>query len=312
MESLLEEYCQWQRVRNYSEGTIRNGQLYIGQFIEWLAERSVLDASEVTKPMLERYQRVLFAYRKKNGQPLSIAGQHVRLTTIQGFFKWQCRQNYLLANPAADLELPKIGQRLPKAVLTAQEAEQILSLAPLDTALGLRDRSILEMLYATGIRRKELASLKLYDVDIERGTVLVRQGKGKKDRLLPLGLRAAAWVRKYIEDARPEIVIEPDERDLFLSNSGTAMSPATLGNLVHAYIKQSGIGKSGSCHLFRHAMATLMLENGADVRYVQEMLGHARLNTTEIYTHVNIQKLMEVHQLTHPARLEPVETGKLS
>jgi len=303
MKSLLKEYGQWQRVRNYSEGTIRNGELYIGQFIGWLAERSVLDASEVTKPMLERYQRVLFAYRKKDGQPLSIAGQHVRLTTIQGFFKWQCRLNYLLANPAADLELPKIGQRLPKAILTANEAERILNLADLESSTGLRDRAILETLYATGIRRKELSSLKLYDIDLERGTVMVRQGKGKKDRLLPLGERAAVWVRKYIEDARPEIVIEPDGRDLFLSNSGTAMSPATLGNLVHAYIKQSGIGKSGSCHLFRHAMATLMLENGADIRYVQEMLGHARLDTTQIYTHVNIQKLIEVHQLTHPAKL---------
>ena len=303
MEALLKEYCQWQRVRNYSEGTIRNGELYIGQFIAWLAERSVLNASEVTKPMLERYQRVLFAYRKKDGQPLSIAGQHVRLTTIQGFFKWQCRHNYLLANPAADLELPKIGQRLPKAILTANEVEQVLNQADLSTAQGLRDRALLEVLYATGIRRKELSSLKLYDIDLERGTLLVRQGKGKKDRLLPLGERAAAWVRKYIEDARPEIVVEPDGRDLFLSNSGTAMSPATLGNLVHDYIKQSDIGKSGSCHLFRHAMATLMLENGADIRYVQEMLGHARLDTTQIYTHVNIQKLMEVHHLTHPAKL---------
>ena len=303
LRPLLSEYCDWMRVRNYSEGTIRNGQLYIGRFIEWLAERSLSDAAEVTKPMLERYQRVLFGYRKKDGQPLSVSGQHVRLTTIQGFFKWLCRHNYLTANPAADLELPKIGQRLPRAVLTAQEAEQILNETDLSTATGLRDRAILEMLYATGIRRKELASLKLYDIDLERETVLVRQGKGNKDRLLPMGQRACAWVRKYIEDARGDIVIEPDGRDLFLCNSGTAMTPAILGNLVRGYVKKSGIAKSGSCHLFRHAMATLMLENGADIRYVQEMLGHARLNTTEIYTRVNIQKLMEVHRLTHPAKL---------
>jgi len=132
---------------------------------------------------------------------------------------------------------------------------------------------------------------------------LVRQGKGKKDRLLPLGERAAAWVRKYVEEARPEIVIEPDERDLFIGGTGTGMSPGSVGNLVHGYIKRSGIGKSGSCHLFRHAMATLMLENGADLRYVQQMLGHARLNTTEICTHVTMAKLKEVHRLTHPAKL---------
>jgi len=301
MHTELSEYLDWQQVRGYAEGTLHNGQLYIGQFISWLEERSVFDAREVTKPMLERYQRHLFAYRKKDDQPLSLSGQHVRLSTIQGFFKWLCRRNYLVANPAADLELPRLAQRLPKAVLTAQEAEQVLSLPPLDSHVGLRDRAILEVLYATGIRRKELCNLKLYDIDLERGTLMVRQGKGRKDRLLPLGDRAALWVRKYIEDARPELAIEPDERDLFLSYTGRVLGAATLGNLVRGYVKDSGIGKSGSCHLFRHAMATLMLENGADIRYIQEMLGHAKLNTTEIYTRVNIQKLIEVHRLTHPA-----------
>lgn len=303
MKELLEEYCRWMETRNYAPGTLHNTRLYVGRFIDWLAERGVTCAQDVTRPMLERYQRVLFHHRKKNGQPLSFAGQHVRLITLQGFFKWLCRRYHITANPAADLELPKVEKRLPRQVLTAHEAEQVLIQPDLSTPVGLRDRAVLEILYSTGMRRKELTGLHLYDLDRERGTVMIRQGKGKKDRLLPLGVRAAAWLDKYLEEARPRLVVEPDEREVFLCVSGRGLTPGVLGNLVHRYVKASGVNKSGSCHLFRHAMATLMLENGADLRYVQQMLGHARLNTTEIYTHVNIQKLIEVHQLTHPAKL---------
>jgi len=305
MRELLEEHCRWMETRNYASGTIHNNRLYVGRFIDWLAERGVLRAQDVTRPMLERYQRVLFHHRKPDGLPLCFAGQHVRLTVIQGFFKWLCRKYYITANPAADLELPKVEKRLPRQVLTAHEAEQVLNQPDLSTTVGLRDRAVLEILYSTGMRRKELTGLKLYDLDLERGTVMIREGKGKKDRLLPLGQRAAAWLNKYLEEARARLVVEPDEREVFLCVSGRGLTPGVLGNLVHDYVEKSGVGKTGSCHMFRHAMATLMLENGADLRYVQQMLGHAKLNTTEIYTHVNIQKLIEVHRLSHPAKLPP-------
>lgn len=305
IKELLEEHCRWMQTRNYAPGTIHNGRLYIGRFIDWLAERGVLNAQDVTRPMLERYQRVLFHHRKQDGSPLSFAGQHVRLTTIQGFFKWLCRKYYITANPAADLELPKVEKRLPRQVLTAHEAEQVLSQPDLSTPVGIRDRAILEILYSTGMRRKELTGLRLYDLDLERGTVMIREGKGKKDRLLPIGARATAWLNKYLNEARTKLIVEPDEREVFLCVSGRGLTPGVLGHVVHDYVQASGIAKNGSCHLFRHAMATLMLENGADLRYVQQMLGHARLNTTEIYTHVNIQKLIEVHRQTHPAKLPP-------
>jgi integrase/recombinase XerD len=308
MKELLEEHCRWMETRNYSPGTIRNNRLYVGRFIDWLAERGVTRAEDVTRPMLERYQRVLFHHRRTlaNGQPgppLSFAGQHVRLTTIQGFFKWLCRHHHITANPAADLELPKVEKRLPRAVLTASEAEEILNQPDLATPIGLRDRAVLEILYSTGMRRQELTGLHLYDLDWQRGTVMIRKGKGNKDRLLPLGARAAAWLNKYLQEARPKLVVEPDEREVFLCLSGRGLTPGVLGNLVRGYVRASGVNKAGSCHLFRHAMATLMLENGADLRFIQQMLGHAKLNTTEIYTYVNIQKLIEVHRLTHPAKL---------
>ena len=159
------------------------------------------------------------------------------------------------------------------------------------------------MLYSPGIRRSELAHLQLYDLDTERGTLMVRLGKGKKDRMVPIGERAIAWVEKYIDDVRPELVGMIDDNTLFLTHLGEAFTPNRLTQLVRETIQKADIGKSGSCHLFRHACATLMLENGADVRFIQAMLGHAKLETTEIYTHVSIRKLKAVHEMTHPAKV---------
>jgi len=151
-------------------------------------------------------------------------------------------------------------------------------------ALGVRDRAILETLYSTGMRRSELIGLKLYDLDTERGTIMVRQGKGKKDRMIPIGERAVAWIEKYLADVRPELVVDPAEGILFLTNLGQAFTPNRPTQLVRQYVIAAELGKTGACHLFRHTMATLMLEHGADIRFIQAMLGHAELTTTQIYT----------------------------
>jgi integrase/recombinase XerD len=148
-----------------------------------------------------------------------------------------------------------------------------------------------------------MINLKLYDLDTERGTLTIRQGKGRKDRVIPIGERASAWVDKYVREVRPQLVVEPDDHTVFLSNAGEPFCLDHLSNLVRDYVDKADIGKRGACHLFRHSMATLMLENGADIRFIQQMLGHADLNSTQIYTHVSIQKLKQIHTATHPAKL---------
>ncbi len=298
---LLADYLGWLRVRNYSEATVRNRGHYVGEFIKWCAERSLARPCEVTKPILERYQRWLYHYRKDNGQPLSFPSQNQHLIPVRAFFKWLCRFNHLLANPAADLELPRAEKRLPKHILTAAEVERVLALPPVADPLGLRDRALLEVFYSTGMRRMEAIHLKLYDLDAERGTVMVRQGKGKKDRMIPMGARAFAWVARYVDEARPKLANVPDDGTLFLTNLGTPFEAGRLTQLVRDYVDAAETGKRGSCHLFRHTMATLMLENGADVRFIQQQLGHAELSTTQIYTQVSIRMLKEVHTRTHPA-----------
>jgi integrase/recombinase XerD len=301
--ALAETYLEALRVRNYSGATIASREHHLREFIRWAEERGLTRPSEVTKPTLERYQRFLFHYRKKNGQPLSFRSQHGCLVPVRALFKWLCRQNLLLANPAADLDLPRAEKRLPRHVLTASEAERVLGFPDVSNPLGLRDRAILETFYSTGMRRMELLGLKLYDLDAERGTVFVRQGKGKKDRMIPMGERAFAWVRRYLEEARPQLALTPDEGLVFLTNVGLAFEANRLTQLVRDYVDRAEIGKTGSCHLFRHTCATLMLENGADIRFIQQLLGHEKLETTQIYAQVSIRMLKEVHTRTHPARL---------
>ena len=181
--------------------------------------------------------------------------------------------------------------------------QTIINQPDIETPMGLRGRAILETLYSTGIRRAELIHLKLYDVDLERGSLMVRGGKGGKDRLVPIGERACAWIRRYLNEVRPLLMIELDHGMLFVTDYGEAFEKNRLSDMVKKYVRHAGF-TSGACHLFRHAMATHMLENGADIRYIQAMLGHSELSTTQIYTHVSITKLKEIHAATHPARLE--------
>jgi len=176
----------------------------------------------------------------------------------------------------------------------------VLALPELTEPYGLRDRAILELFYATGIRRQELANLKMTDIDPERGCLLVRQGKGRKDRFVPVGERALAWIAKYKREARPLLLSDPDEPRLFLNYQGAPLSAYALSWRIRRYFDLAGIRKLGACHLFRHTMATAMLDNGADLRHVQEMLGHSMIVTTQRYTHVSIARLTAVHAATHP------------
>jgi integrase/recombinase XerD len=166
--------------------------------------------------------------------------------------------------------------------------------------LGIRDRAMLEILYSTGMRRMELADRTVYSVQPERRTVMIRRGKGAKDRIVPIGDRALYWYGRYLEEVRPKLVVEPDPETLFLSARGAAMSLIDLSQIIGGYVRAAGVSKIGACHLFRHCVATAMLNNGADIRFIQEMLGHTRLETTQRYTHVSIEKLKQVHAQTHP------------
>jgi len=301
--SLALRYLGHIQEKNGSPATYAHRKYYLGFFLIWCRERDVVGIGQVDQPLIEKYQAYLCEhYSRKLQAVLSDNGRRYYLMNISLFFQWLVQKDILFYNPAGQIEIPLVVRKLPPPALTQDQAEAIINEPDITTSLGLRDRAILETLYSTGIRAGELIKLKISDMDTTRETLLVREGKGKKDRVVPIGERALAWIEKYIEDVRKSQIKGKDTGYLFLTQYGTPIrSEPVLGDMIRHYIRKHR--KTGACHIFRHAMATLMLENGADIRYIQEILGHTDLKTTERYTHVSVGKLKQVHSLTHPAEI---------
>ncbi|QLI81202.1 site-specific tyrosine recombinase XerC [Chitinibacter fontanus] len=308
LTAYMDAHFEWMLVTGYSPNTVQARRQSLRRFIAWCDERGLQQPADITKQVLDRYQRHLFYYRKPDGAPLTLGSQHGALAPLKTWFKWLARENHILYNPASELDLPKLPKHLPRAILSVQEVEAILAEADPDTPYGLRDRAMLELLYSTGLRRMEIANLALYDVDPNRRLLFVREGKGAKDRVVPIGQRALAWLDRYLIEARPQLIAVEREA-LFVTDYGEPVSPPFVAAHVKRYMDFAGINKPGATHLLRHAMATHMLEAGADVRVLQALLGHAQLNTTEIYTHVSIEHLRAIHDATHPARLQRQEAA---
>jgi integrase/recombinase XerD len=229
---------------------------------------------------------------------------------LKHFFRWLARQNVIVHNPASELELPRAEKKLPYEVLTLSQVEKLLAVPDVRDPLGVRDRALLELFYSTGIRRTELCRLDLPDLNPERRTLHVRQGKGKKDRIVPVGARALHWLERYLQEVRPRLCLDTHTQALFLTGYGGAFNPDVVSRMVSRWLKQAGVPRKGGCHTLRHACATHMLECGADIRFIQQLLGHANLDTTAIYTEVSIKQLQEVHARCHPAAKLPAAAGE--
>jgi len=296
----MRRYLEALTIKHLGVLNLRARRSNLAWFNAWCTDHGIERPDAITHAHVAQFQRHLFYARKKDGAPYAINGQLSVLNNVQAFFRWLVRHGHVPSNPAADLDLPKKVAHHLREPLNGSEVEAVLALPDLAEPYGLRDRAILELFYATGIRRQELANLTVHDIDPERGTLLVRQGKGRKDRFVPVGERALAWVAKYRREARPLLLADPDEPRLFLNYHGAPMSAYALSWRIRRYFDRAGIRKLGACHLFRHTMATAMLDNGADLRHVQEMLGHSLIVTTQRYTHVSIARLKAVHAATHP------------
>lgn len=308
MDLFLVRFVEAMTAWNWSKRTIPSYEQNIRYFLDWLeAETDVKTLAEVTPELLGSYQVALLSMETRQGKHLATATQHTRLTVLKSFFRYLAREGKLLTNPAAGLQLPKKRRSLPQAHLTPREALRLVETIETSTPAGLRDRAILEVFYATGIRNAELRALTVSDFDPQSETLTVRAGKGGKDRVVPLGPVAAAVLADYLAEGRDKLLrgktwrSKPkDVSQLFVSRWGFPLHPPAVIAIVKRAARRAGIKKPIAPHRLRHACATHMLKGGADIRHIQKLLGHASLQTTQIYTHVEISDLKAVHRKFHP------------
>jgi integrase/recombinase XerD len=300
--------------RGLARGTVAYRRVYLAQLLAWLLERGITTAHRVTPGVLAAYMAHLRGrltdYNRETPSPLSVKTLSAEASVVRSFFAWLTTRRVLLFNPAEALRLTDRTEPLPKPVLTESEVRALLA-APGAGTLGLRDRAILETLYSTGLRRAELCALDLYDLDQGGELVRVRCGKGGRDRVVPIGSCALAAVRRYLREARPELVATPKEPALFLAAvTRRRLGVKTLNLIVRRHAEAAGLAKRVTPHVLRHTCATHLLRGGADIRHVQLILGHASVATTQIYTRVAVEDLVTVHRRSHPRRrLKVLEHG---
>lgn len=296
----MRRHLDYLEAKGHTNAGLYNSERYVRAFIRWCEPRGLTRPIQISEQDIEQYQFQLAQHRKDNGERLSVFSQRSALVPLRGYFRWLTKSSHLDHDPTRNMELPRPKHMLPRFVLTAREAEVVLRQPDIHSRLGVRDRAMLEVLYSTGVRRMELANLLPTDIDHRRELVFVNQGKWQKDRWVPISRRALDWIRHYANEVRPAIVVAPDGGTLFLTRNGLPFNESWLSTTISRYVRAANLGKYGSCHLFRHTLATLMLENGADIRFIQSMLGHADLKSTQIYAHVTLKQLKRVHRRTHP------------
>lgn len=296
----MQQFLEHLRVKGYSQQTLFGYERYLRDFIVWGQSRGILRTGDLTLQNIARYQTALSRWITRRGTPLAKLSQLGKLIPLRSFLGWLARSLPDLRAVLAEMELPRVPRRIPRHICTASDIGRILRQPDPTTLLGLRDRAILELFYSTGMRRMELVGLVVDDIDHARASIIIRHGKGDRSRMVPVGRQAIDWIDEYLERGRPYLLKRTSDH-LFLTRGGQPISGAWLSGIVSRYIAKSNTGKKGSCHLLRHSMATLMLENGADIRFIQEILGHAQLSTTQIYTHVSVAQLQKVHAATHPS-----------
>jgi integrase/recombinase XerD len=299
--TLLETYLEELRAQGVSRSVSERARLVLPRLFEHVRRQGVHGILSVRELHLLRFARHLAEVPKKHNPEatLSTGAQSCYLHAVRGFFAWLVRSSVLLENPARDLPAPE-SVRLPRRVLTKAEAHRLMNAPSRSSVQGQRDRAILEVFYGTGLRRGECLRLDVIDVDLGQELLLVRSGKGKKDRMVPLTRQAVSALDLYLRESRPELVKDSRELALFLSKYGLRMSPTCLSTLITKHAQDARIEGPVFPHALRHAYATHLLKGKASIRHVQELLGHQSLQSTALYTRVSIDDLHEVVSRCHP------------
>ncbi|MEW6118367.1 MAG: site-specific tyrosine recombinase/integron integrase [Nitrospirota bacterium] len=305
LNELLFAYIEHMKVRNYSPSTMRGYGRAVRQFLEHLRANNITDLKRVTRDMLKAYHAGLMELKSSGDNTLATISLKIR--AVKRFFEYLEQSNQILINPAEHIKEPRKETRLPRAVLSEEEALKILDAPNLSTLTGIRDRTIMEVFYSTGIRLAELLTLTIYDCDLQGGMLRVK-GKFAKSRVVPLGRHAVKFLKEYITRVRPRHTRNNKQtRTLFVNQTGDPLASQTVQHMVKRYADQAGIRKNVTPHVFRHTFATQLVKNGADITAVQKMLGHAHLSVTTVYTKVAGVEVKKTHRERHPREKDKAE-----
>ena len=292
MDDVIERFLNYlEHEKGLSANTLASYGIDLKDYREFLSEYSSETIETANSATIVAYLMFL----RRQGRATSTVAR--RLAAIKGFYQFLLREGCIVKDPSENLSAPSLERRLPK-VMSLAEIERLLAQPDPSTPLGLRDKAMLEVLYATGLRVTELVDLNMNDVDLLEGFVRC-MGKGSKERVVPMGEIAVLSLKAYLEQGRSELVTDLEEQALFVNQEGARMSRQSVWKLVKKYARQAEIRKEVTPHTIRHSFATHLLEHGADIRAVQEMLGHADISTTQIYIHVTKDRLKEVYAKSH-------------
>lgn len=293
----ITEYKKQLSARGYAESTIENYRKNLDMFRRYLEDRNISDLRKVTNQIILDYQAKVMA------EPNAMETKALKIRPVKRLFEYLVESHKLLINPTEGIVETCRKNRKIGTVLTINEIKRLLEQPNLSLKTHIRDKAIMEVMYSTAIRLDELINLEVYHVDLKDHVLYIRKAKGRKQRVVPLGKNALKYLREYLEKIRPYYGKKnPKQRRLFLLNTGLLMTPASIRGFLRTYRIQAGIRKPVSPHTLRRSCATHLLQQGADIRYIQKLLGHARLGTTQLYTKVIPVDIKQTHDLTHPGK----------
>ncbi len=304
MQNLVEDFLQHLRhEKGQAEHTQRTYSALLSRFVKWAGEQKIQNWKEVTLNHLMRFlqherERTVKPGDRNSGRRLSGESVYLQVAALRAFYRFAENEGLVEKNPAQELSLPRRWKRLPKALTDAEITRLLQPLVP-ETPSDLCDQAVLEVAYASGLRLAELRNLRLEQLHLDSGFINVI-GKGNKERVVPIGKKAIEALERYLGQGRPRLVRPRSTANVFLTNRGTPFAAVTLWLRLRNRVRLAGIGRNVTPHMLRHSFATHLLEHGADLRIIQELLGHASISTTEVYTHVTGNRLREVHRKFHP------------
>lgn len=293
--TIITEFKNQLKTRGYAESTIEEYRKYLDLFRRWLETEDIHGIKEITRKVIDDYHQHLMA------QNNAMETKALKIRAVKRLFEYLEETHRLLINPTEGIIEISRKDRKIGPVLSQKEVQKLLDQPNLSLKIQIRDRAIMEVLYATGMRLNELLSLEIYHVDFKDKVIQIRKGKGGTQRVVPLGNEAARYLREYLTKVRPFYAKKnPKERRIFLLNTSEPMTPHSVRSLLFVYRQKAGIKKSASPHTLRRSCATHLLQNGADIRYIQSLLGHRHLKTTQCYTKIMPKDVKKTHEATHP------------